>query len=92
MLQHHPWLLESCDISPGEQLIKSHACARLNGYIGGYGRPADLQAEGVKLGLNEKMVEYVLKQMKSKPNMTATISLFISPTSQCLTKYYWNEA
>jgi len=66
MLQHHPWLLESCDINPGQSLIKSHAAARLNGYIGGYGKPADLQTEGVKLGLNEKMIEYVLKQMKSK--------------------------
>ena len=66
MLQHHPWLLESCDINPGKSLIKSHAAARLNGYIGGYGKPADLQTEGVKLGLNEKMIEYVLKQMKSK--------------------------
>ena len=47
-------------------MIKSHAAARLNGYIGGYGKPADLQTEGVKLGLNEKMIEYVLKQMKSK--------------------------
>merc|ERR1712204_137878 len=37
MLQHHPWLLESLDIHPGDFLIKSHVAARLNGYIGGYG-------------------------------------------------------
>ena len=66
MLQHHPWLLESCDLNPGDQLIKSHAAARLNGYIGGYGRPSEFQTEAPKLGLNEKMMEYVLKQMKSK--------------------------
>ena len=66
MLQHHPWLLEACEINPGNHLIKSHVAARLNGYIGGYGTPAKLQEEASKLGINEKMTEYVMKQMKSR--------------------------
>ena len=66
MLQHHPWLLESLNINPGEQLISSHVAARLNGYIGGYGKHSDFSAEGPKLGLNEKMIEYVARKMKSK--------------------------
>ena len=66
MLQHHPWLLESLDIHPGDDLIKSHVAARLNGYIGGYGKMNDFNIEAPQLGLNEKMMEYVAKKMKSK--------------------------
>jgi len=66
LLQHHPWLLESLDIHPGDNLIKSHVAARLNGYIGGYGNIKDFNIEAPQLGLNEKMVEYVVKKMKSK--------------------------
>jgi len=66
MLQHHPWLLEACGINPGDHLIKSHVAARLNGYIGGYGTPSKLQEEASKLGINDKMTEYVMKQMKAR--------------------------
>ena len=66
MLQHHPWLLESLDIHPGGDLIKSHVAARLNGYIGGYGKVHEFNIEAPQLGLNEKMMEYVTKKMKSK--------------------------
>ena len=66
MLQHHPWLLESLEINPGEELIQSHVAAKLNGYIGGYGKVSDFNAEAEGLGLNEKMTEYVTRQMKSK--------------------------
>merc|ERR1711881_96401 len=65
LLQHHPWLLESLDIHPGEFLIKSHVAARLNGYIGGYGKVHEFNIEAPQLGLNEKMMEYVTKKMKS---------------------------
>merc|ERR1711913_233231 len=60
LLQHHPWLLESLDIHPGDHLIKSHVAARLNGNIG------DFNTEAPQLGLNEKMMEYVVRKMKSK--------------------------
>ena len=66
MLQHHPWLLESLGINPGHDLIRSHVASRLNGYVGGYGTIKDFNVEGPKLGLNEKMVEYVAKKMSSK--------------------------
>jgi peptide-methionine (S)-S-oxide reductase len=66
MLQHHPWLLESLDINPGDDLIQSHVAARLNGYIGGYGKTGDFNNEAPKLGLNEKMSEYVMRKMTSK--------------------------
>jgi len=66
MLQHHPWLLESLDINPGDDLIQSHVAARLNGYIGGYGSVKDFNIEAPNLGLNEKMTDYVARKMTSK--------------------------
>jgi len=66
LLQHHPWLMESLEIHPGDHLIKSHVAARLNGYIGGYGNVKDFNIEAPQLGLNEKMMEYVVRKMKSK--------------------------
>merc|ERR1712173_459376 len=42
LLQHHPWLMESLEIHPGDHLIKSHVAARLNGYIGGYGNVKEI--------------------------------------------------
>jgi peptide-methionine (S)-S-oxide reductase len=66
MLQHHPWLCEAIGVDPGEALVQSNVAARLNGYIGGYGNINTFEAEAVKIGLNEKMMEYVIKQMKSK--------------------------
>ena len=58
--------MESLDINPGEQLVSSHVAARLNGYVGGYGKVQDFNVEGPKLGLNEKMIEYVARKIKSK--------------------------
>jgi len=66
MIQHHPWLLESLDINPGDDLIQSFVAARLNGYIGGYGTVKDFNTEAAALGLNEKMIEYVVRNMSKK--------------------------
>jgi hypothetical protein len=44
-------------------LIASHVSARLNGFIGGYGQIEDFEAEWEKMGMNEKMAEYVKNQM-----------------------------
>ncbi len=41
---------------------ESHVAARVNGFVGGYGKKADFEAEWQKLGLNEKMAEYVRDQ------------------------------
>ena len=46
-----------------QELVDSHVACRLNGYVGGYGRRSDLDAEWEKLGLNEKMAEYVRKEL-----------------------------
>ena len=37
LLQRHPWLLQALDIDP-EDLVESHVAARLNGFVGGYGK------------------------------------------------------
>lgn len=63
LLQQHPWLLNALDIDPEDELIESHVAARLNGYIAGYGQIPKFQAEWEKLGLNEKMAEYVKNRM-----------------------------
>jgi peptide-methionine (S)-S-oxide reductase len=63
LLQQHPWLLTALDVDPGKELIASHVSARLNGFIGGYGKIKDFEAEWEKMGLNEKMAEYVKSQM-----------------------------
>lgn len=52
------------DIEPGEDLLNSHVACRLNGYVGGYGTPSAFDQEWEKLGLNEKMADYVRNQMK----------------------------
>jgi peptide-methionine (S)-S-oxide reductase len=62
LLQQHGWLISALDINPGEELNASHVAARLNGFVGGYGRKADFDAEWQKLGLNEKMADYVREQ------------------------------
>ncbi len=43
--------------------MESHVAARLNGYVGGYGRPADFDAEWEGMGLNERMADYVRKEL-----------------------------
>lgn len=62
LLQQHGWLLSALDINPGEELNESHVAARVNGFVGGYGVKADFDAEWEKLGLNEKMSEYIRDQ------------------------------
>lgn len=67
ILQQHGWLLTALDIDPGRDVIGSHAAARLNGYLGGYGKIAEFEEEWSKLGLNEKMADYVRRQMTRNP-------------------------
>lgn len=65
LLQQHGTLLEALEITPDE-LNESHVCAKLNGWIGGYGKPAEFDAEWEKLGLNEKMAGYVRAAMTKR--------------------------
>ena len=62
LLQRHPWLLQALDIDP-EDLVENHVAARLNGYVGGYGKASAFEAEWEGLGLNNKMAEYVKKEL-----------------------------
>ena len=64
ILQTHPWLVAAMKIESGEELIKSHVCTKMNGFLAGYGELDELSEAGKGLGLNEKMVEYVSVQMK----------------------------
>ncbi len=42
----------------------SHVAARVNGFVGGYGKKSDFDGEWEKLGLNEKMADYVREMHK----------------------------
>merc|ERR1711908_33522 len=70
LLQQHPWVVPALDIDPGEDLINSHVAARLNGYIGGYGKSSMFDVEWEKLGINEKMAHYVRNQMIRNHSMS----------------------
>jgi hypothetical protein len=48
----------------GEELNSSHVAARVNGFVGGYGKKSDFDGEWEKLGLNEKMADYVREMHK----------------------------
>ena len=65
LLQQHPWLLEALEIEPDE-LNESHVAAKLNGFVGGYGKVGEFDADWEKLGLNEKMAKYVREKMTSQ--------------------------
>jgi len=57
-LRQHPALLDELKIYPDE-ITNSHVCARLNGYVAGYGDVKEFEKEWAELGLNEKQAEYV---------------------------------
>ncbi|XP_071538016.1 peptide methionine sulfoxide reductase [Panulirus ornatus] len=63
LLQRHPFLINALDISPGDELIKSHVAARINGYIGGYGTMDQFEEEWEKWGITEKMADYIRQHM-----------------------------
>ncbi len=48
-----------------KELIESHVACRLNGYVGGYGRLAAFDREWEGLGLNDKMADYVRRQVQT---------------------------
>ena len=60
MLQQHPALMKSVGVG---NIIRSHVSTRLNGYVNGNGKTSDFDQEWEKLGLNEKMAEYIRNQM-----------------------------
>ena len=60
LLQQHPMLIKCFGIS---NVVMSHVCTRINGYVGSYGKIKDFDKEWDTLGLNEQLAEYVRKQM-----------------------------
>jgi len=67
LLQKHPELMEFLELKRGPELIKSHAAARLNGYISGYGTEAAFRDEMSSLDLCEDTIAYVLDNFKYTP-------------------------
>ncbi|KAG0713345.1 Peptide methionine sulfoxide reductase [Chionoecetes opilio] len=65
LLQRHPGLLNALDVEPGEELIRSHVLARINGYLGGYGTVLGFDKEWKDWGITEKMAEYVRAELVS---------------------------
>jgi len=65
LLQRHSFLMNALDVSPGEELNNCHVAARINGYVGGYGSTAWFDKEWEKWGINDKMADYIRKQIIS---------------------------
>ncbi|KAB7504948.1 hypothetical protein Anas_02354 [Armadillidium nasatum] len=63
LLQQHPFICNALDIDPGEDLIKSHVAARINGYIGGYGSVSAFDKEWPHWGITQKMADYIRKEL-----------------------------
>lgn len=62
-LQQHPWLCQEMNLTP-ELLQKSHAAARLNGYLVGVGKFEDFEKDVITLGLSDKIINFVRNQMQ----------------------------
>lgn len=66
LLQRHPHLVTALDVDPGEDLIKNHVAARINGYIGGFGSVANFDKEWKTWGITEQMAEYIREVVAGK--------------------------
>jgi peptide-methionine (S)-S-oxide reductase len=53
-----------------KDLVNSRAAARLNGYVAGYGSPAQLQEELPDLGLSPTAGQQLLASLASKPGLS----------------------
>lgn len=54
----YAWILQTLDVDP-DNLTRSHVATRLNGYVGGYGPLERFEAEREKLGLDDKVSDFV---------------------------------
>ncbi|XP_071495931.1 peptide methionine sulfoxide reductase-like [Diadema antillarum] len=64
MLRQHRSLFQGLVLKPNEE-VWSHAASRLNGYMAGYGRLKDFEAEAANFGLSEEQEEYVRKKIRA---------------------------
>nr|XP_023025535.1 peptide methionine sulfoxide reductase [Leptinotarsa decemlineata] len=62
-LQKFKWICDELELTP-ELLQTSHVAARLNGYVAGVGTEEDFEDDVVKLGLPEKVADFVRDQLK----------------------------
>ena len=62
----HPWLVVALQIQQGDDLIRSHACAKVNGFLSGHGSIEQLAEINEYLGLTKKIMEYVKMQIKTQ--------------------------
>lgn len=63
ILRCHSKVLDKLNLTD-EELIKSKAACRLNGYLGGFGTEEDLLKDSGDLGIPESVIGYVKGQMK----------------------------
>ena len=68
-LQTHPWLIVAVNVRSAKELIQSQVCTKLNGFLSSYGTHDELLESAKHFGLNEKMVEYISREMM-KTTMT----------------------
>ena len=62
----HPWLVVALQIQQGDDLIRSHACAKVNGLLSGHGSIEQLEEINEYLGLTHKIMEYMKLQLKKQ--------------------------
>lgn len=65
LLQRYPYILSQLDVEPGDELINSYVCGRLNGYVGGYGSLKAFDEELSKLDLSPKVEQFVRRIVAS---------------------------
>lgn len=65
MLRHHHDFVDRMDLSD-DDLISSPVAARLNGYLGGSGSIEQFSKECNSLGLSERQISYVQKQIEKR--------------------------
>lgn len=58
-LQQHKSLCNNLGLYTGDDLIKSHVAARLNGYVVGQGGVDQFDAEASKLKLDDETIKYI---------------------------------
>ena len=62
----HPWLVVALQIQQGDDLIRSHACTKVNGFLSGHGSIEQLAEINECLGLTKKIMEYIKLQIKTQ--------------------------
>ena len=62
----HPWLVVALQIQQGDDLIRSHACTKVNGFLSGHGSIEQLAEIDEYLGLTKKIMEYIKLQIKTQ--------------------------